>query len=280
MPILVPRPLSLLPRGERIERLRHNADERQLKVSPTVHAVQFRFEVKLEVAETKLTYLRQELGRRNYSLCFGGPAVDLGRALAAHIGVEIVFVEYPRPGAVMEGVHSNAWDVAFLAFDPSRAEGVDYTPAYIRSDFTYMVPAGSSLRSAADTDQPGIRIVTPRNDGSDLQLTRALKRAQLVRTDSQAAALELLRTGGAEARAAPRPTLLADVPKLPGSRVLDDGFGPMSFAAMVPKGRSGWLAYVSDFIEQAKVSGVLKRSIEAAGLQGVEMAPSTTPRGL
>jgi hypothetical protein len=31
-----------------------------------------RFEVKLEVAETKLTCLRQELGRRNYSLCFGG----------------------------------------------------------------------------------------------------------------------------------------------------------------------------------------------------------------
>jgi polar amino acid transport system substrate-binding protein len=209
-----------------------------------------------------------------------GPAVDLGRALAAHIGVEIVFIEYPRPGAVMEGVHSNAWDVAFLAFDPSRAEVVDYTPAYIRSDFTYMVPDGSSLRSAADTDQPGIRIVTPRNDGSDLQLTRALKRAQLIRTESQAAALELLRTGGAEARAAPRPTLLADVPKLPGSRVLDDGFGPMSFAAMVPKGRSGWLAYVSDFIEQAKVSGVVKRSIGAAGLQGVEVAPSATPYDL
>jgi hypothetical protein len=121
-----------------------------------------------------------------------------------------------RPGAVMEGLHSNAWDVAFLAFDPSRAEVVDYTPAYIRSDFTYMVPAGSSLRSAADADRPGIRIVTPRNDGSDLQLTRALKQAQLIRTGSQAAALELLRIGGAEARAAPRPTLLADVPKLPG----------------------------------------------------------------
>ena len=209
-----------------------------------------------------------------------GPAVDLGRALAAHIGVEIVFVEYPRPGAVMEGVYSNAWDVAFLAFDPSRAEVVDYTPAYIRSDFTYMVPAGSSLRSAADIDQPGVRIVTPRNDGSDLQLTRTLKRAQLIRTESQAAALEVLRTRGAEARAAPRPTLLADVPKLPGSRVLDDGFGPMSFAAMVPKGSPSWLAYVSDFIEQAKVSGVVKRSIGAAGLQGVEVASSTTPHGL
>jgi polar amino acid transport system substrate-binding protein len=61
---------------------------------------------------------------------------------------------------------------------------------------------------------------------------------------------------------------------------LDDGFGPMSLAAMVPKGRPGWLAYVGDFIEQAKISGVVKRSIEAAGLQGVEVAPFTTPHGL
>jgi ABC-type amino acid transport substrate-binding protein len=42
-----------------------------------------------------------------------GPAVDLGRALAAHMGVEIVFVEYPRPGAVIEGVASNAWALRF-----------------------------------------------------------------------------------------------------------------------------------------------------------------------
>ena len=209
-----------------------------------------------------------------------GPAVDLGRALATQIGVKVAFVEYPRPGAVIEGVPSNAWDVAFLAFDPSRAELVDYTPAYIRSDFTYMVPAGSPLRSAADTDQPGIRIVTPRNDGSDLQLTRTLKRAQLIRTESQAAALELLRAGGADARAAPRPTLLADVPKLPGSRVLDDGFGPMNFAALVPKGKSDWLAYVSDFIEKAKTSGTVKRAVEAAGRQGVEVAPPNGPRDL
>jgi polar amino acid transport system substrate-binding protein len=110
------------------------------------------------------------------------------------------------------------------------------------------------------------------NTTSSLHLIRALNRAQLIRTESQAAALELLRTGGAEARAAPRPTLLADVPKLPGSRVFDDGFGPMSFAAMVPKGKSSWLAYVGDFIQQAKASGLVKRAIEAAGLQGVEVA--------
>src|SRR2546426_85446 len=42
-----------------------------------------------------------------------GLAVDLGRALATRIGVDFVAVEYPRPGAILEGVQTNAWDVAF-----------------------------------------------------------------------------------------------------------------------------------------------------------------------
>ena len=36
-----------------------------------------------------------------------GPNVDLGRALAARIGVDFVAVEYPRPGAILEGGYSD-----------------------------------------------------------------------------------------------------------------------------------------------------------------------------
>ena len=75
-----------------------------------------------------------------------GPAVDLGRALAARMGVEFVQVEYPRPGAVMEGVRTGAWDVAFLAIDPSRAAVADFSPPTYEYDLTYSVPAGSAIR--------------------------------------------------------------------------------------------------------------------------------------
>jgi polar amino acid transport system substrate-binding protein len=204
-----------------------------------------------------------------------GPSIDLGRALAERIGVEAVFIEYPRPGAVVDGVRSNAWDVAFLAYDPSRTELVDYAPAHIQSDFTYLVPAGSTLKKAADADQSGIRIAVPRNDGSDLLLARILKHAQLVRAESQAEALEFVRKGQADARAAPRPTLFPDLAKLPGSRLLDDGFGTMTFAPMVPKGQSGRLAYVAEFVEDAKASGLVGRAIEAAHLHGVSVAPAS-----
>jgi hypothetical protein len=44
-------------------------------------------------------------------------------------------------------------------------------------------------------------------------------------------------------------------------------------ALAVPKGHPGWLAYFSEFIEEAKASGFVQRAIERAGLRGVQVAP-------
>ena len=207
-----------------------------------------------------------------------GPAMDLGRALAARIGVEFVAVEYPRPGAVLDGLKTNAWDVSFLVFDPERAKVADFAPPHMQSDFSYLVLADSPIRKVADADRPGIRIAAPRGDASDLHLTRLLKNAELVRTDTLAAGVELLKSGAVQARAAPRPVLLAESAQLPGSRVLDDGFAAISFAALVPKGQPGRLAYVSEFIEEAKTAGLVKRAIESNGLRGVQVAPTGNSR--
>ncbi len=201
-----------------------------------------------------------------------GVALEMGRALAARIGVKFTSVEYPRPGAVIDGLRTNAWDVSSLVIDPERAEQVDFSNPWVQSDLTYLVRFGSSIHSVADVDKPGIRVAVPRGDGSDLYLTRTLKRAELIRTDSHAAAVELLRTGEADAKSSPRPVLITESVTLPGSRVLDDGYAEIYFAALVPKGRTARLAYINEFVEDAKVSGLVGRIIEAIGLQGVRVA--------
>ena len=205
-----------------------------------------------------------------------GPALDLGRALAAKIGVDLEPVYYARPGAVLEGLRTNAWDVTFLVADPARAGEADFSPPYMQSDFTYIVLAGSPIGSVADADRVGVRIAVPRGDASDLRLTRILKHAELVRTDSIAAAIELVRGGNASAYAAPRFVLLAEAARQPGARVLDDHFAIISMAAMVPKGHARRLAYVSEFLEEAKASGLVKQTIERGGLRGVQVAPAGT----
>lgn len=45
-------------------------------------------------------------------------------------------------------------------------------------------------------------------------------------------------------------------------------------AIALPKGKPAGLAYVNQFIEQARTSGFVQRSIERAGLKGVHVAPA------
>ena len=104
-------------------------------------------------------------------------------------------------------------------------------------------------------------------------MTRTLKRAELIRTDSVAAAIDLLRTGGANAIALNRPSLIARSATLRGSRVLSDGFADIYSAVAVPKGHDERLAYINEFIEDAKGSGLVNRVIETLALQGVRVAP-------
>jgi polar amino acid transport system substrate-binding protein len=203
-----------------------------------------------------------------------GVALDLARALAAKIGVELRPVYYLRPSLVLEEARTNAWDITFLVADPARALEVDFSPPYLQSDFTYLVPVSSSLQKVAEADRPGVRIAVPRGDGSDLRLSRLLKQAELVRADSISAAIGLVRTGDANAYGGPRFALLAEAARQPGVRVLDENFAIIYMAAAVPKGESGRLAYVSEFLEEAKASGVLKETIERGALRGVQIAPA------
>lgn len=203
-----------------------------------------------------------------------GVSVDIARALAARIKVELQPIEYPRPGLVLGGARTNSWDVTFLVIDPARAADADFSSPYMQSDFTLLVPAGSAIRSFADADQPGIRIGVPRGDAVDLRLTRIVKQAELVRADNQAAGADLLRSGRVHAYAAPRPALLGMSARLSGSHVLEDSFATISFAAFVPKGNTGTLAYVGEFLEDAKGSGLIESFIERNGLRGMKVAPA------
>jgi polar amino acid transport system substrate-binding protein len=42
---------------------------------------------------------------------------------------------------------------------------------------------------------------------------------------------------------------------------------------VVPKGKTDWLAYVNEFVEEAKASGAVQKFIERGGTRGVTVAP-------
>jgi polar amino acid transport system substrate-binding protein len=203
--------------------------------------------------------------------------VETARALATRLGVELMLVDYPTPTKAVEGLKVGACDVGFLGINPSRATDVGFSPPFVELDFTYLVPAGSSIRSVADADRPGIRIAAIRNHASTITLSRMLKHATLVYADTPDPTFDLLRTGRADAWASVGYALQPYSTRLPGSRVLEDRYGANRVAMAVPKGEAGRLAYISEFIEEAKTSGLVQRAIERGGLRGVHVAPSGNP---
>src|SRR5262249_16135140 len=87
-----------------------------------------------------------------------GPAPDLARELGRRVGVPVEFVAFDTAGKLADAVKTGVWDVAFLGAEPQRANEIAFTAAYLEIPATYLVPAGSPIRSIAEVDRDGIRI--------------------------------------------------------------------------------------------------------------------------
>ena len=201
-----------------------------------------------------------------------GLAIGIARAIAARLGLgDVVTVEFPTPPQVIECIKTGGCDVGFMLIDPARATEVDFTPAFVRSDYTYLLPANSQIRSAADVDRPGVRIAAVRGHASTAALLRIVKQASPVYGDTYDTAVDLLRTGNAEAFASIREMVLQYSTQLSGSRVLEDNYQSNLAGVAVPKGNAGRLSYIGDFLDHMKRSGSLQRLVYGAGLRGVEL---------
>jgi polar amino acid transport system substrate-binding protein len=208
-----------------------------------------------------------------------GVFVEFWRMFAARIGVKPVLVEFPTPPRMVECLKSGACDVSSLGFDPTRVGDVEgFSPAFIEFDYTYLLPAGSSIRGGADADQPSVRIAVVNAHASTLTLARIRKQAELVTVDTPDAAFDLLRAGRVDAWASIRPTLLDYSERLPGSRVLEDRFGANKPTVVVAKGHAARLAYFSELVEEMKASGAVQEAIARSGWRGVRVAPAASPR--
>jgi polar amino acid transport system substrate-binding protein len=203
----------------------------------------------------------------------GYVAIEFTNALAARLGVSLAVVEHPTPPKALECLKSGACDLGMLGIEPSRLGEVDFSPSVVQFDYTYLVPAGSSLQNVAAADRPGIRIAVVRGHASTLALGRLVKHAELVGFDVPDDAFGLLKSGSADAFAAPREVLLDYSATLPGSRVLDDSYGINNVGIAIRKGQAARLAFISAFAEDAKASGLIDQIIKRGGLRGFRVAP-------
>lgn len=202
-----------------------------------------------------------------------GVAPDLARELGRRLGVPVEFVGFDTAGTMADAGRTGAWDVAFLGAEPQRANEIAFTAAYLEIPATYLVPAGSPLRSIAEVDREGVRIAVAEKSAYDLFLSRNIKHARLMRTQGIDASYNLFVTEKLEALSGLKPRLLKDVERLPGARLLDGQFTAVQQAIGTPKARAAGATYLRAFVEEAKASGFVGQAISRNAVQGVSVAP-------
>ncbi|HEX5611063.1 MAG TPA: ABC transporter substrate-binding protein [Burkholderiales bacterium] len=227
--------------------------------------------------------LRAGLNRSNFLLVAKdspddaprGVAVDMAREIARRAELPVMFVCYESPGKMADAIKTGAWDIAFFAVEPARAGEIDFTTAYVEIEATYLVPAGSPLKTLADVDRPGVRISVSGRSAYDLYLTRNLKHAELLRADGIDASYERFVAEKLDALAGLRPKLVDEVAKLPGAKILEGRFTAIQQAIGVPKGKTGVAQWLQQFVDEVKASGFVAELIERHGARGLTVAPKS-----
>jgi polar amino acid transport system substrate-binding protein len=203
-----------------------------------------------------------------------GVAPDMARAIAGRLGVKLKLVPFKTPGELADAAGSDVWDIGLIGAEPARAERIAFSAAYVEIEATYLVPAGSALRTIAEVDRPGIRIAVSARSAYDLWLVRNIKQAQLVHADGIDAAFNLFVNDKLEALASLRPRLLTDVVKLPGARILDGQFTAVQQAVGTAKTNVAGAAFLRGFVEEAKASGFIASLIARHHVAGLSVAPA------
>lgn len=203
-----------------------------------------------------------------------GVSPSMALAIATRLGVPVQYVPYPRPGELADDVGQDKWDIGLIGAEPQRAEKIEFTTAYAEIESTYLVPAGSPITTIDEVDRPGVRIAVAARSAYDLWLARNIHHATLLRSESLDGSMALFVEQKLEVLAGLRPKLLTDAESLPGARILEGKFMAVQQAIGTAKANNAAAAFLRDFVEEAKASGMVAELIARHQVRGLSVAPA------
>jgi polar amino acid transport system substrate-binding protein len=194
-----------------------------------------------------------------------GVTADIADALGKHLRVPVEYVLFPNSGLATDATESGAVDVSFMPVDEERRKRVAFGPNYVLAESTYMATSASGAKTVEDVDRPGMRVIGIANTTTIRAAGRSLKNTTISPVTSVDEAVTAMRDGKADAFALSRDSLPTYVKQIPGSRITDGAFQRMGIAIAVTKGKPHALAAVTEFLEDAKKSGIVRNALDRAG---------------
>jgi polar amino acid transport system substrate-binding protein len=198
---------------------------------------------------------------------YAGVPVDLGKAMAAQLGVPVEYVAYDTSGLITEAASKGSWDVSFLPKDKEREAKMSFGPVYEVAEATYIVKAGSTVKDFATLDQAGTEVAAIKNTITMRGAQVHLKKATVTAYDTFQEIFWLMKAGELDAFALSRDQLNAMAKQMPGTKVLDETFQKTVTAVAVPLNHPQSLAFVSKFMTDAISNGTLRQVYDNNGLK-------------
>ena len=203
-----------------------------------------------------------------------GVTADLSGALGKKLNVPVETVLFPNSGLAVDALEAGSVDVAFMPVDDERKQRIAFGPDYVLGESTYMVTAASNAKTVDEVDRAGMRVIGIANTTTIRAAGRTLKNTTISPVTSVGDAVAALSDDRADAFALSRDSLPTYVRQVPGSRMVDGAFQQIGIAIAVAKNKPLALAAVTEFMNDAKRSGTVRKALDSAGFED-PVAPLT-----
>jgi len=199
---------------------------------------------------------------------YEGTGIDIYRELAKRLGVPLVAVPFSDLGKMRACVDMGECDAMFMASGSPMEKDYLLSLPYLESENSFLVATGSTMRTVADVDHPGVRVAAYTGSSQHERLKAMLKHAEIRTTTRGSERVDWLRTGQVDAIADAAPVLQAlFMPQVSGSRILDGGFSTAAYGLAIPRSRPDGAAFLNRSIEEMKRNGFIAESISRWSLR-------------
>lgn len=202
-----------------------------------------------------------------------GVVADIGRYVAQAAGIPISFRFFSNSGLCAGAVSDGSIDLAFFPEDAMRRTMVAFGAPYYALESTFLIAGHPSVRTVADVDMPGMRVLAISDTTTLRAATRSLHQTRPQAVNSVHVAVTLMQQGKADALALSRDSLFELMPLIAGSRLAEGNFQRTNVSAALPPGRPGALSVVNAIVERAKQEGVVRRYFDQYGFSNEAVAP-------
>ena len=209
-----------------------------------------------ELAPTGI--LRAGINLSNFLLVTGrtekaepvGVAPDVAKAIAASLGVQVTYVTF-KYRASSPTRPARTCGTSADGAEPQRAAVMTFSAAYVEIEATYFVPPGSPLKTIADVDKKGVRLVVSARSAYGLWLENNIKNATLIQVSGLDGAFNKFIEDRADVLAGLRPGLSRTSRSTPTTRS-STASSPPSSAVGCNKPATEGPRDIAEFVEHAR----------------------------